>query len=116
MPAFYVILLTVLAFFINISMKIYCPFNPNSHKDFFVSRLLGKGGVQKMGVSPGYEPGVSCTTMRCPPLAHHSGVADRAAISCLYDTSFYDVIGLKAFSSDFPLLDFVGLRRVRVRE
>ena len=52
-----------------------------------------------MGIPPGYEPGVSRTTMHCPPLARHSGVAARAAISCPYDTRFYDVIGLSAFSS-----------------
>ena len=68
--------------------------------------LLGKG------VLPGYEPGVSRTTMNWPPLAPHSGVAAWAAILCPYDTHFYDVMGLCAFSS----LPLVGLRRVRVSE
>ena len=58
-----------------------------------------------MGVPPGYEPGVSRTTMLSPPMACHSGVAARAAISCPYDTPFYDVIGLSAFSS-LPLVGF----------
>ena len=58
-----------------------------------------------MGVPPGYEPGVSRTTMHCPPLARHLGVAARAAISCPYDARIYDVIGLSTFSS-FPLVGF----------
>ena len=55
-----------------------------------------------MGVPPGYELGVSHTTMHFPPLARHWGVAAWAAISCpyeAYDTRFYDVMGLSAFSS-----------------
>ena len=48
--------------------------------------------------------------MHCPSMAHHSGVTVRAAISCPY--VFYDVIGLGAFSSLDPLLDWewLGLR------
>ena len=55
-----------------------------------------------MGVPPGYEPEVSRTTMHCPPLAPHLGVAARAAISCPYDTRFYDAIGLSAFLFTSP--------------
>ena len=41
----------------------------------------GKGGFQKMGFPPGYEPGIDRTTMHCPPMARQSDVAARAAIS-----------------------------------
>ena len=57
-----------------------------------------------MGIPPGFEPGISYTTMHCAPQPCHSGVAARAAISCPYETRFYDVIGLIAFS----LLSLVG--------
>ena len=61
-----------------------------------------------MGVPPGYEPGVFRTTMYCPPLARHSGVAAQASISFPYETGpFYDVIRLSAFSS----LSLVGFCR-----
>ena len=58
----------------------------------------------------GYSPdtnggGVFCTTMHYPPMAHHSGVAVGTSLSCAYDTHFYDVIGLPAFSS-LPLVGF----------
>ena len=59
-----------------------------------------------MGVPPlGSEPGTSRTTMHCSPMARHSGVAAWAAISFPYETHFYDVIGLSAFSS-LPLVGF----------
>ena len=40
-----------------------------------------------------------------PPMACHSGVAAWAAISCPYDTCFYDVVGRSTFSS-LPLVEF----------
>ena len=58
-----------------------------------------------MGFPTEYELGVSRTTMHCPPMARHSGFAAWAAILCPYDTRFYDVIGLSAFSS-LPLVGF----------
>ena len=51
-----------------------------------------------MGVPPGFEPGVSRTTVHCPPMACWN-VDALAAISCPYETRFYDVIRLSAFSS-----------------
>ena len=45
------------------------------------------------------------TTMHCPPMANHLFVAAWAAISCPYDTRFYDIIGLSTFSS-LPLVGF----------
>ena len=71
----------------------------------FLDYLLGKGGVKKWGFPLGSEPGTSRTTMHCSPMARHSGVAARAAISFPYETRFYDVIGLSAFSS-LPLVGF----------
>ena len=80
--------------------KCYALLTLTPTRDFsFPGYLLGKGGVQKWGFPPGYELGVSRTTMHCPLLALHSGVADWAAILCPYDTSFYEVMGLSAFSS-----------------
>ena len=70
-----------------------------------LSYTVWKGRDPKMGVPPGCEPGLSRTTMPFPPLASHSGVAARAAISCPFDTRFYDVTGLSAFSS-LPLIGF----------
>ena len=62
------------------------------------------------------DTGVSRTTMHCPPLARHSGVATRAAILCPYDTHFYDVMGLSAFFS-LLLVGFCWrLGRVRVND
>ena len=58
-----------------------------------------------MGIHPGYEQGAFRTTMHCPPLARHLGVAARAALSCPYDTRLYDVIELSPFSS-LPLVGF----------
>ena len=52
-----------------------------------------------MGVTPGFEMGVSHTTMHCPPVVRNSGVAARAAISCPSKSPFYDVIRLGTFSS-----------------
>ena len=43
--------------------------------------------------------------MPCTPIARHSGVAARAAISFPYEALFYDVIGLSAFSW-LPLVAF----------
>ena len=71
----------------------------------FLDYLLGKGGVKKWGFPMGFEPGTPRTTMHCSPMARHSGVAARAAISFPYETRFYDVIGLSAFSS-LPLVGF----------
>ena len=95
------------AWYKKICQKSVTSINPNSHKGFFISRLSPwKGRGQKMeGLPPRYEPEVSCTKMHCPPLACHSGVAARAAISCPYDTHLYDVMGLSAFSS-LPLVGF----------
>ena len=77
--------------------------NPNFHA-LFISRLLRKGDVQKWRFPCGFKPGVSCTTMHCPPLARHLGVAVQTAISCPCETCFYDVIRFSTFS----LLSFVG--------
>ena len=71
----------------------------------FLAYLLGKGGVKKWGFPLGFEPGTPRTTMHCSPMARHPGVAARAAISFPYETRFYDVIGLSAFSS-LPLVGF----------
>ena len=71
----------------------------------FLAYLLGKGGVKKWGFPLGFEPGTPRTTMHCSPTARHPGVAARAAISFPYETRFYDVIGLSAFSS-LPLVGF----------
>ena len=68
-----------------------------------------------MEVPPGFKPGASCIIMHCSPLAHHLGVAARAAISFPYGTPFYDVIGLRMFLS-LPFVGFVGLGRVRVNK
>ena len=62
---------------------------------FFVS-------PQKWGFSLGFELGASRTTMHCPPMACHSGVAAWAVILFPYETCFYDVIGLSTFSSLAP--------------
>ena len=78
-----------------------CIVNPNSHQGFSSERE----GSKNRGFPPGYESGVSRTTMHCTPLARHSGVAARATILYPYDTRFYDVMGLSAFSS-FPLIGF----------
>ena len=78
----------------------------------FLAYLLGKGGVKKWGFPLGFEPGTPRTTMHFSPMARHSGVAARAAISFPYETRFYDVMGLFLH---FPLLDFVGLWTVRVK-
>ena len=58
-----------------------------------------------MGVPPGIELGASRTTMHCPPMARHLGVAAQAAISFPYETCFYDVSRLSVFSS-LPLVGF----------
>ena len=58
-----------------------------------------------MWVPPGYKTGISRTTIQCPFLARHSGVATWAVISWPCDTRFYDVMGLNAFSS-LPLVGF----------
>ena len=58
-----------------------------------------------MGFPPGGEPRASRTTMHCPSMARHPGVAARSAISFPYETPFYDVIGLSTFSS-LPLVGF----------
>ena len=58
-----------------------------------------------MGFSLDTNRGVSHITMHCPPLARYLGVAAQAAISCLYDARFYDLIGFSAFSS-LPLVGF----------
>ena len=71
----------------------------------FLAYLLGKGGVKKWGFPLGFEPGTPRTTMHCSPMARHPGVAARGAISFPYETRFYDVIGLSAFSS-LPLVGF----------
>ena len=71
----------------------------------FLAYLLGKGGVKKRGFPLGFEPATPRTTMHCSPMARHPGVAARAAISFPYETRFYDVIGLSAFSS-LPLVGF----------
>ena len=71
----------------------------------FLDYLLGKGGVKKWGFPLGFEPGTPHTTMHCLPMARHPGVTARAAISFPYETRFYDVIGLSAFSS-LPLVGF----------
>ena len=78
----------------------------------FLAYLLGKGGVKKWGFPLGFEPGTPRTTMHCSPMARHPGVAARAAILFPYETRFYDVIGLSAFSS----LPLVGLVRVKGEE
>ena len=64
-----------------------------------------RNGSKNGGSPPGERPGVSRTTMHSPPLARHLGVAAWAVISCPYDTRFYDVMGLSAFSS-LPLVGF----------
>ena len=64
-----------------------------------------------MGVPPGFEPGASRTTMYCPPMARHPGVAAWAAILFPYETPFYDVIGLSAFSS-LPLVGYLDCQRL----
>ena len=53
----------------------------------------------------GFDPGGLPHQMHCAPMARHPGVAARAAISFPYETRFYDVIGLSAFSS-LPLVGF----------
>ena len=53
--------------------------------------------------------------MHCSPMARHPGVAARAAISFPYETHFYDVIGLSAFSS-LPLVGFCWTLGVKVEE
>ena len=59
-----------------------------------------------MGVSPpGFRTGGLPHQMHCAPTARHSGVAAQAAISFPYETRFYDVIALSAFSS-LPLVGF----------
>ena len=62
-----------------------------------------------MGVPPGFEPGPPAPqfTVHLAPTAHHPGVAARAAISFIYETPFFDVIGLSAF----PSLSLVGFCR-----
>ena len=67
--------------------------------------LLTKRRVQKMGVPPGFKPETCRTTVHCPSMERHSGVAAQAAILFPYETPFYDVIELSAFSSD-PLVGF----------
>ena len=71
----------------------------------FLAYLLGKGGVKKWAFPLGFEPGTPRTTMHCSPMARHPGVAARATIWFPYETRFYDVIGLSAFSS-LPLVGF----------
>ena len=66
-----------------------------------------------MGVPPWIRNRGSLTT-HCAPMTHHSGVAAREAISGLYETRFYDVIGVGAILH-FLFLDFVGLWMVRVK-
>ena len=61
----------------------------------------------------GVPPGNSSTTMRCPSMAQHPGVASRAAILFPYKTPFYDVMGLSAFSS-LPLVGFCWTVDIRV--
>ena len=74
--------------------------NPNSLAPFFVSRLSPrKGRCQKMGIPPGFRSGDLPHHNALFTMARHSGVAARAAISFPYETRFYDVIGLSAFSS-----------------
>ena len=73
----------------------------------FLDYLLGKGGSKNGGspwVSNRGPPAPQCT-VQCSPMARHAGVAARAAISFPYETRFYDVIGLSAFSS-LPLVGF----------
>ena len=69
--------------------------------------FLGKGGFKNWGFppTPGCEPGTSRITMHCPPMARHLGVTAWAAILFPYETTFYDVKGLSAFSS-LPLVGF----------
>ena len=97
-------------FFENDSILTLTPSPPFS----FLAYLLGKGGVKKWGFPLGFEPGTPRTTMHCSPMARHPGVAARAAISFPYETRFYDVIELSAFSSPpcWILLDCgrLGLR------
>ena len=78
----------------------------------FLAYLLGKGGSKKWGFPLGFKPGTPRTTIHCSPMARHPGVAAQAAISFPYETRFYDVIGLSAFSS----LPLVGFCRVKVQE
>ena len=80
--------------------------HPNSHKDFsFLDYLPGKGGSKNGGSPQDTNQRVSRTTMHCPSLACHSGIAAWAAILCPYDTCFYGVMGLSIFSS-LPLIGF----------
>ena len=74
--------------------------NPNSHAPFFVSRLSRlRKGSKNGGSPPGFRTGGLPHQMHCAPMARHPGVAARATISFPYETRFYDVIGLSAFSS-----------------
>ena len=66
-----------------------------------------------MGFPPGFEPGISRTTMHHAPMAHHLGVDVRTAILCPYETRCYDIIRLFL---RFPSLDFVGLWTVTVKK
>ena len=86
-------------------------------RDFsFVDLSPRKERGPKMGFPPGYEPGgLSHHNALSTPARHSGVVAARAAISCPYDTCFYDVMGLNAFSS-LPLVGFCWTEEVWVNE